>query len=61
MRWMLPERERGGACAPHDHDRASECGLTVGRLLVEPDAERVHRLEQPAALQVGSGGEGWRG
>jgi len=31
---------------PHDHDQRSECGLTVGHLLVEPDVERVHRLEQ---------------
>ena len=46
---------------PHDHDQRSECGLTVGHLLVEPDVERVHRLEQPAAPQVGSGCREWRG
>ena len=46
---------------PHDHDQRSECGLTVGHLLVEPDVERVYRLEQPAAPQVGSGCKEWRG
>ena len=50
---------------PHDHDQPSERLKIVGHLLADPDVEeeRVHRLEQPVALQieqVGSGCE-WRG
>ena len=46
---------------PHDHDQRSERGLTVGHLLVEPDVERVHRLEQLPRRRLGVGagsGEG---
>eukprot|EP00964_Phaeocystis_antarctica_P095917 scaffold62305_cov59-Phaeocystis_antarctica.AAC.1 len=49
VRWMLLSASAAEP-VPHDHER-SECGLTVGHLLVEPDVERVYRLEQPAAPQ----------